>query len=259
MGHGASNSGKYFNGCTDADVNRGCYGKLSSDQIEERIDLHARRQIEGHPTVVDIATHWMTKYKIEMSYQSEKKWCNSDKNKLLIDARQEELQRSGEMARPAFSTQTLLNSLAQAATDSAENCKNLKRRMHAAMNTDCTPWGVLEISEEKYLNALGPKRKNYDAKVKLILQTKKDSLKLVAEYSKAHISMSKELRESVKQTYEMGKYLGLLDAKAKRKQLNDASKVTIEDVTDEEKNRGNQLTECEIEDARKQLGYDEDN
>ena len=253
MGHGGSSPGKFYNGVSDKDVNRGCYGKLSAEQITERIDLHARRKIENTPTVADIATHWMEKYGIEMSYQSEKQWCNTATNKALIEARQDELQQSGELLKPTLQTQTLLNSLAEAAKDNAENCRNLKKRLNAAMNGDCTPWAIMGMTESAYFNLVGPRKKAAEGRVKLILQARKDALKLAMDYSKAHINMSKELRESVKQTYEMGKYLNLLDVKKERKALTAAKDTEVEEVKELEDATGATPTESDIEAARKEL------
>ena len=260
MAHGGqSSTGKYYNQCTDAEVNKGCYGKLSSAQISERIELHARRLIEGRPTVAAIATHWYEKYKIEMSYQSEKQWCRTKANAGLIKAKMEELQKGGVLAIPELDTQTLLSSLTKSAMDNADNCGEIKKRLNDAINLECTPWALAGLTQEEYFNLKGPKRKEADALAKIQLTARKDSAQLAFQYGRAYITASKEFRDSVKQTYEMGKYLKLIDSKVNRSQVRNAKNTEITDVTHEENvSASTELSEEEIEAARKSL-YEKDN
>lgn len=116
--------GCYSNRIIDESVNRGVKSKLTAEQLEERVELHARRQIYGNPTNKQIALHWETKYDIIMHEQSEKEWALN--NKEWIEIKKEEMLKKGIISYPEVSSEGLINTLAVGAKSNAEVIKKLK-------------------------------------------------------------------------------------------------------------------------------------
>lgn len=255
MGHGGDSPGKYFNSCSKEDVNKGCYGKLNAEQVLERIELHARRKVEGAPTIEQISKHWFDKYQIEISYQSEKQWPLTAKNSMQIDSKVEEMLQSGQLKRVEVSNQTLINSLQIVAKNNADACKALKSSLKNALNGDCEPWKVLKITEKEYFEADGENLQKLERKYKVKMAARKDSLNFAKQYSSLQMDMSKELRASVKQAFSMNTEAGLIDAKAKRKNQRSEEKSAGKKAEGNEKIEGAKFTEVEIEEARKEQGY----
>ena len=123
--------GCYSNRIIDESVNRGVKSKLKAEQLEERVELHAKRHIYGNPTNKQIALHWDTKYGITMNEQSEKEWALN--NNEWIEIKKEEMLKQGLISYPEVSSEGLINTLAVGAKSNAEVIRKMKNLMVAEL------------------------------------------------------------------------------------------------------------------------------
>lgn len=126
--------GQYTNRITDEDPNSGTRGKLNSEQIQERIELHAKRLINGSPTVQQICNIWWEKYGITMHHQTEKEWALRENNKKAIQCEVERLLSSGEEQVASINDHALVATLAVGAKENATIVKLTTQAIKTLLN-----------------------------------------------------------------------------------------------------------------------------
>jgi len=150
---------QYQNRITDEEPNSGSRGKLNAEQLEERIELHAKRKIFQSPTFEEIALHWR-KYDITMHPQTEKTWSYTPANQAKIERRVDELFASGEVQSASINDAALVNTLALGAKEQALTLKDngsIIRRYLKDFDKDNLVNGTAvpkSLSEKKAISAL---------------------------------------------------------------------------------------------------------
>jgi hypothetical protein len=191
--------GKWSNRSLDDRPNTGSTGKLTAEQIEERLNLHARRLANGVPTISAIVSHWKNKYGIYMHQQSEKDWAIKHKNSIM--QRQEELITKGEIQIIGVSDKSLVAALADGARSEASMLRIFEGKMKKLannINTIVDTWDILGIKKEDYLNTVNERREMLDKKAELEIKSKKDNLEFLKGFSIISKNCAEKLIEMIK-------------------------------------------------------------
>ena len=259
MPKGLDTRGKYYNSTSPEEVNRGVYGKYSAEQIEERIELHAKRLHDRCPTIQEICDHFHKEYGVDISYQSEKEWANRDKNKARILAKQDEMIGNGKLLINSISRQTLLNSLSEGARAEAAFLKLVKRQAHTAFNNfdpNSAPWAIVGCTKSEYINATPQQLKDWKPRVDLELKVKGGVLKMAKDLSKIMKDHSEEVRLLVQQANDMGDRVAARDHANQKKFATKKHQESLTKATADEKLIGSEpvaYEEVDLDLARKAL------
>ena len=191
---------------TDTEPNHGGKGKLNADQLQERIQLHAKRLALGFPTVEVIAEHWGKKYGITMHFQSEAEWARTHNADILLA--QEGMIESGEIALPKISDHLLTNTLADGARNNALILKQVKDKTREIMKSidGCMDvYKIIGITREQYLAAEDDERVVWDKKASLELSAKKTGMDILKNLSKVGKDSADSLTEMIKLAHDINK------------------------------------------------------
>jgi hypothetical protein len=161
---------------------------LSSEQLTERINLHAERAIYGKLTYHQIAMHWYEKYGINIHSQSEKEWAYRESNKKAIQARVDEIIRSEGAQIASISDQALVNTLAKGAKDNAFVVSECKLNIRSML-------------------------KGFD---KLEEKEQKSKVKILKDLSKVAKDSSDSLTEMIKVAGTINKSAGIMNKEIER-------------------------------------------
>jgi len=260
---GLDGRGKSYNSTSPEEVNRGVYGKFSIEQLEERTALHAKRLHDRFPTIQNIVDHFYKEYNIQISYNSEKEWANTDKNRATILAKMEDMIRGGELEIRTISRQTLLNSLSEGARAEAGFLKGVKSKTTVALNSldaSLAPWEILGIQKRTYLKASKEQLEEWKPRLDIDLKVKKDTVTMLKSLSNIMRDHSEEVRKIVKQADELGSKISAEDSSLHKKLAHTKHQKSIKDATAENKITGSQDVEynpVSMEELRKAAGYED--
>ncbi len=242
--------GKFTTKSADTFANNG-RGKLNEDQLEERAILHGKNQVTGIPSVQEIVNHWLKKYGVTMTIQSEYEWVRNNSER--IDRAVAKMSEEGSIGVVAVSNQTIANKLAVASRnilDTISLNKKSQEHISGSIRDFKDPYKQIGCrNKEEYWASEGDDRKKYDKRLDHIIKLHKvnvdtlrtvsantseqgkllvDMLKVVAEINKSgqvmDANIEKMMREEIKK-------MGLIQQKKK-----DLKKENpLEPVSDEER------------------------
>lgn len=155
MAHTAPSSNFNNTSGPNLDNNYGNKGKFTTEQLKERLKVHAIAITTGFPTYPQIVAQWKERFNIDIAVQSEKEWRKS--NRLKIEKMRQSLIESGDIEVPIVSIKVLADNLNVLIYD---NCKIAKQIREKASR-------VLKKIDEEKLDGKEAGEENKNLKMKI--------------------------------------------------------------------------------------------
>ena len=174
------------NRSSSSDPNLGSRGKLNSEQLEERMEFHARRHALGKPSVQEICDHWLKEYDITINPRSEREWAEKHDDEILD--LQVKLEKDGKIEVVHSSNAALTNTLAHGAKEKVNIIKRAHREirdLHDKLRNARDVFALVGLTKEKFQSLPTEEKKEARKDLDIAIKIRDMNIKEMKEFSAA--------------------------------------------------------------------------